>query len=299
MATGVASPNKGAIIIVAMSTHKEFWFEGKDGTRLLGQAWLPDRPAKAVLTIVHGVGEYIGPERFGNVIERAVPQGYAVYGADLRGHGQSKGRRGHITSWNDYHTDLSALLGHVRAAQPGLPVFLWGFSLGALIVAEYIEREPGELRGAILMGTPNQPSEAAPPWMAALARVLSGLWPTFRMDLGLKPEQGSRDLAVIEQELYDPKLRHVVTARWGAECLNTVDYINAHAGQIRLPVLVLHGGSDRLNAVEGARRFFNDIRSADKTLIVYPEGYHRLHYDLDADRVIGDMLSWMDSRAAA
>lgn len=279
-----------------MSTHKEFWFQGRDGTQLFGQAWLPDNGPKAVLTIVHGVGEYIGPERFGSVIDRAVPAGYAVYGADLRGFGQSKGRRGHITSWNDYHTDLSAFLKVVHVEQPALPIFVWGFSLGALVVAEYIEREPGGLAGAILLGTPNRPAEAAPPLLVGLARILSGIWPVFSMDMGLKPEQGSRDPAVIEQETYDPKLRHIVTARWGAESLRIVDFVNAHADQIELPVLILHGSADRVNAVEGAQQFYNAIRSPDKTLILYPEAYHRLHYDLDAERVIGDMLAWMDSR---
>ncbi len=278
-----------------MSIHKELRFQGADGARLYGQGWIPDGRPRAVLVVVHGAGEYVSPGRFGNVIDGVLPGGFAFYGADLRGHGQSEGRRGHISRWDEYHSDLRAFLDCTRADQPGLPVFLWGFSLGALIVAEYIESEPGDLKGAILMGTPNQPAEAAGPLTVAAAKALSHLWPTFKLHLALEPEKDTRDPAAITIDHQDRQLSENFTARWGAELLKTIDDVNAHPGQIRLPVLILHGGADRVNAAAGAQRFYEGIAGADKTIKVYPGCYHRLHYDLDHPQVIADMVAWMNS----
>ncbi len=277
-----------------MYVHKELPFQGVDGIDLSGQAWLPtDRP-RAALVAVHGAGEYISHGRFGNVIDEVLPAGFAFYGADLRGHGKSAGPRGHVSRWGEYHADLRAFLDRIRRDQPNLPIFLWGFSLGALIALEYIETEPGSLRGAILMGTPNQPAEAAGPATILAAKALSRIWPTFRLHVALEPEKDTRDPSVIALDHQDAQLSESFTARWGAELLKTIDTVNAHPEKIQLPVLILHGGADRVNAVTGTQHFFGGIPFADKTMKVYPNCYHRLHYDLDHQQVIADMVGWMN-----
>ena len=63
--------------------------------------WLPDEgPVKAVLQIVHGMVEYI--ERYTPFAEYLTTQGYAVYGHDHIGHGDSvKGPE----EWGIMHAD--------------------------------------------------------------------------------------------------------------------------------------------------------------------------------------------------
>jgi alpha-beta hydrolase superfamily lysophospholipase len=67
--------------------------------------------------------------------------GFAVHGFDLRGHGRSSGRRGHIDAWSNYRDDIDLCLDHVRLQEiAGTPLLLYGHSLGAAIVLESVLR---------------------------------------------------------------------------------------------------------------------------------------------------------------
>ena len=70
------------------------YFKTDKGPQLYYRAWEPEQEANAVITIVHGGGEHSG--RYLNVANYLVPRGYAVYAYDLRGHGKSPGKRGHV-----------------------------------------------------------------------------------------------------------------------------------------------------------------------------------------------------------
>jgi alpha-beta hydrolase superfamily lysophospholipase len=129
-----------------------------------------------------------------------------------------------------------------------------------------------------------------------IARTFSRIWPTMPAHLGKHPERNSRDPLVVEAEGSDGRLSDLATARLGTEITETIAYVNAHAGDVRLPVLILHGGADRVNEVAGAQRFYEAIPYPDKTIKIYPGAYHRLHYDLNKGEVIEDMLSWMNQR---
>ena len=67
--------------------HIEGNLKGVRNVNIYYQAWLPDGDVKAVLLVVHGLGEHSG--RYMNVVNHFVPLGYAVYGLDHIGHGKS------------------------------------------------------------------------------------------------------------------------------------------------------------------------------------------------------------------
>ncbi|HEX6506540.1 MAG TPA: alpha/beta fold hydrolase, partial [Chloroflexota bacterium] len=79
-------------------------FGGASGEELFEQRWVPEQPARAVVAIVHGLGEHSG--RYSTVIDALTPRGYIISSFDLRGHGRSPGARGHITSWEEYRDDV-------------------------------------------------------------------------------------------------------------------------------------------------------------------------------------------------
>ena len=97
------------------------------------QGWLPEGELKAVLLVVHGLAEHSG--RYMNLVNRFVPQGYAVYGIDHLGHGRSEGRRLFLERFADYTEPLKTYSDMVRCWQPDRPVFLVGHSMGGLIGA--------------------------------------------------------------------------------------------------------------------------------------------------------------------
>ncbi len=75
-------------------------FRGVHGTTIFYQAWLPEGDAKAVVLVVHGLGEH--SRRYGNVVKALVPRGYAVYALDHIGHGKSGGEREVIARFEDF-----------------------------------------------------------------------------------------------------------------------------------------------------------------------------------------------------
>ena len=119
------------------------------------QAWLPAGPdleqlvePAAVIALVHGYGDHGGRHTwFG---EDMAARGYAVYVYDLRGHGLSGGRRGHITRFSDYLNDTAVYLDAVRGDDPGLPLFLLGHSMGGLIAASFVEERPAGFAALVL-----------------------------------------------------------------------------------------------------------------------------------------------------
>ncbi|MCD4846802.1 MAG: lysophospholipase [Candidatus Aegiribacteria sp.] len=272
--------------------HCEFDFEGMNGISLYSQRWLPEVQPRAVLVIVHGVGEHSG--RYMNIISHMVSNQICVYANDLRGHGNSPGQSGHINSWVEYRIDLLNFLNEVKAQQSGHPILLMGHSMGALIVLDFILSENEQLAGAIISGAPIEPEGVAKPYKVTLARILSRIHPRFTIDLGLDEDAISRIPSVVESYRNDPLVHGKVSARWGTEFLSTVKSVKMHGENISIPLLMIHGEADRLNSAEGAKKFFDRIRGCDKEFISYPSGYHELHNDLDYEIVLSDILDWIN-----
>ncbi|HUQ47193.1 MAG TPA: lysophospholipase [Gemmatimonadaceae bacterium] len=269
-------------------------FRGHDGLELSEQTWRPRGAVKGVVAIVHGIGEHSG--RYGYLVQRLTDSGLAVSALDNRGHGRSAGQRGHIESWADYREDVHSFLRCVCGKFPGSPLFLYGHSLGALIVSDYVLFYPHGLDGLIVSGHPLQPTGAVKPLLVLIARLLSRFRPKTSLGLGLNDEMISRDAEVVKAYRDDPLVHGKVTARWATEALAAVDRVRARAHEIRMPLLVLHGDADKINSADGSRELLDLVSSVDKQLILYPGGYHEPHNDLGRERMALDVIEWINSR---
>ena len=267
-------------------------FPGTGGLGLYYQRWRGPSAGRAILTIVHGFGEHSG--RYGNVIAEATARGMTVYGFDHRGHGRSPGQRGHIDRWEDYRGDVKAFLGMVGKNMPNQPIFLFGHSMGALIALDYLLRYPEGLRGAIISGAPFEPVGVAKPYLVTLARILSRIWPKFSLSLGLDPTRLSRDREVVKAYEADPLVHGVASVRWGTETLKPIAWVKGRAGEVRIPILLIHGGADRINAPDGSRSFFEKVSLPDRELKIYPGSFHEPHNDLDYRQVVKDVFHWLE-----
>lgn len=271
--------------------HAEGRFRGAGGIELYYQSWRPESEPPAVVALVHGVGEHSG--RYGNVVAPLVDDGYAAYGYDLRGHGVSPGPRVHVDRWAEYRDDLSAFLSLVAKQVPGRPLVVYGHSLGALVVLDYLLQGQQGLSGAIVSGSPIEPAGVTKAYLVAAARVLSGVLPRFSVDLRLDTAALSRDLEVVKAYRADPLVTSRATMRWGTESLDAVRRIKEGMSRIDVPLLVLHGEADGLNRAEGARELYEAVRSPDKTLRIYPGGYHEPHNDIGHEQVVADVREWL------
>src|SRR5512146_284065 len=173
-----------------MKTFESTWTD-KQGLKFYAKGWEPDKAPKAVVALVHGHGEHIG--RFAHVGEAFSNAGYALMGFDLRGHGRSGGPRGHTPSIEAYMQDIDLLLEHVHARYPGLPTFLYGHSLGGILVLNYGLRRKPKLNGVIATSSGLHTALEQQPAKIMMARVLGGVAPTVLIPSGLATSGLSHD----------------------------------------------------------------------------------------------------------
>ncbi len=272
--------------------HDEGKFKGFGGIELYYQRWRPENRPRAVVAIVHGLGEHSG--RYANVVNCLVPAGFTVYGFDLRGHGRSPGQRGAIKAFSEYIEDVKAYFTFVGQQEPGRPLFLYGHSLGGEIVLNYVEHYPQGLKGVISSGPAVGPL-AISPILLAVARILSVIAPSLSMKNGLDVTAISRDPAVVQAYIHDPLVHSLGTPRLAMEMTAAAAYANAHAGEIKLPLLIVQGGADRICVPKGSRGFFERVTFADKQRIEYAGVYHEPHHDLGWQKVVGDIQAWIEA----
>jgi len=267
------------------------YFSGIFGLPLFYIRWRPNN-AKAALIVLHGFGEH--GERYAHLAEYLAARGYAVYTYDQRGHGRSDGQRGHVDSWREYWHDLILFRDFVEANERKLPLFLYGHSMGSLVLLDYLVKQPPDLRGVILSGVLLEPGRTANLLLVAVARLLSRHQPTFSLKLNLDAKALSRDPAVVEAYRQDPLVHNRASARWGSEVLDTMALVKAQVKNIVDPLLILHGEADTINRVENAQWLFQAVASTDKELRIYPGGYREPHNDLQKEQVLQDMTDWLE-----
>ncbi|MBE9031411.1 alpha/beta hydrolase [filamentous cyanobacterium LEGE 11480] len=271
--------------------HHTGYFPSHDQTSLYYQHWWSDQPTQAVVVIVHGLGAH--SDLFQNVVAALVPAGYHLYALDLRGHGRSSGRRGYINQWGEFRGDVGALLALVTQEQPTVPYFLMGHSVGGAIVLDYTLRHPELLQGAIV-SNPALGAISISPVKLTIARLLSQIWPTFSLNTGVDNAAGARDPAIVESYNQDP-LRHTIgSARLATEFLDTAAWIDEHATDLQVPLLLLQSEADSVTLPQGSERLFDRITIADKTRKTYPESYHEIYDDQDYPTVLQDVRQWLE-----
>ncbi|SDG64312.1 alpha/beta hydrolase [Paraburkholderia phenazinium] len=268
----------------------------RDGLELPLYRWPASGPRRATVALIHGLAEHAG--RYAPLAERLNAVGIELLAIDLRGHGNAPGKRVRVERFDDYLLDAEALLS--IAADDGAPLFLMGHSMGGAIAALYaIERLPSSghrLAGLILSSPALAPGRDVPRWMLTMSQIISRIWPGFpamKIDAALL----SRNPAIVEANRNDPLVHHgSVPARTGAEILLAMARIERGRAGLRVPLLVYHGTADKLTEPDGSRAFGQHAGSPDKTLTMHEASYHETINDLDRERVIGELIAWIQAR---
>lgn len=271
--------------------HIDGTFKGPRGLDIYYQGWLPDGEVKAVLFIVHGLGEYCG--RYTNVVNHFVPLGYAVYGLDHIGHGKSGGDREMLKRFEDYTEPLKTYYKMVTSWQPGKPVFIYGHSLGGLITCFHLLDEQDSFKGAIISAAGVKVPENISGTTVIMGKVLSVLAPKAGI-LGLDTNYLSHDKAVVDTYNADPLVFHGKTpARLAAEMLRAMMRVSAEAGKITLPVFIFHGGGDKIVDPAASIMLNEKISSKDKSFKIYEGDFHEVHNEFDREVMFKNLEEWL------
>lgn len=255
------------------------------------QAWLPDGDVKAILFLVHGLGEYCG--RYSNVVNHFVPLGYAIYGLDHPGHGKSDGEREVVNRFTDYTDTLALYYKMVKDWQPDKPIFIFGHSMGGLISCSYLLDHPTDFTGAILSAPAIKVSDNISSMTIAMGKILSCVAPKVGV-IGLDTAGVSRDPEVVKAYVNDSLVFHGKTpARLAAELLKAMVRVTTEAHKITLPFIVVQGGEDKLVDPAGSQMLYDKAGSQDKILKLYKGLYHEVHNEPERATMFRDVETWL------
>lgn len=267
-----------------------------DGTRMHLRRWSREPVPRGNLVAVHGIGGHGGG--FAGLACALADRGWQVWAPDLPGHGLSPGPRGWVPDWSVLPASLASVLAHVRCATTGQPPpLLLGHSLGAAVALDLVLAGPpaAAVPAALVLSNPALDADGIAAWRVQVARLLSRLWPRFSLDTGIDMALSCRDPRALERYRRDPLRHSRCSARLGAGFLATAATIRRRAPELRLPLLLLQSGDDRVTGPVAAQRFFTAAGSADKTFRLYPQSRHELFDDLDREAVIADLVTWLNT----
>ena len=271
--------------------HTEGYFKGVRNANIYYQGWLPDGDVKAVLLIVHGLGEHCG--RYMNVVNYFVPLGYAIYGLDHIGHGKSDGGREVVDRFEDFTYTLTIYLNMVKGWQPGKPIILLGHSLGGLIAVYYLLDHQAAFRGAVISAPLIKVANNISPLTITMGKILSVITPKAGI-VALDVTGISRDPEVVKTYVNDPLVFHDKTpARLAAEGLKAMQRVAAEVRKITLPFITLQGSADRLVDTGGAQMLYDKASSKDKTIKIYEGFYHEVFNEPERAIVLKDVEDWL------
>lgn len=265
---------------------------GEGGTRLYCRWWKPAGPPGVVLVLVHGLCEHSG--RYLTFAEHFTGRGFAVFSFDLRGHGQSPGRRGHAARLDRMLGDLEEALMHVRATYPDADIVLYGHCLGGLLTAAHLVRDRSfEIRAAVLSSPWIRLVLTPPRLLVRISALLEKVLPGLQVDSRIDPQELSRDPAVGEAYRADPLVHHRISARLYHEVLRGIKAVWSGAGNIAIPVLILHGEADRITDADESRRLAAAI-GENATFLGWPDCRHELHHETNSRQVLEAVAEWLE-----
>lgn len=247
-----------------------------------------------MVVLVHGLGEHSG--RYQHVADAFMDRGFVVLAPDHLGHGESPGRRVFVGQFDDYLPGLRESRRLLDERYPNLPCFILGHSMGGLITARLLLEDQTRYQGALFSGPAFVASEPPPTPVMWIGRLLAWLAPQLGM-IALDAKGVSRDPKVVAAYEADPLVNHgKVTAGLGIAIFDAMEQVMAAAGELSLPMLIVHGAADTLAAPEGSRAFAERVSAEDLSCNILPGLFHEIFNEPEGREIIATYADWIEAR---
>jgi acylglycerol lipase len=270
--------------------HFEWTWYAADGTRLYAQSWQPEGEVAGVMCLVHGLGEH--SSRYAHVAAALGQAGYVTLTFDHRGHGKSQGPRGDAATYEVLMDDIKRLLAEAAERFPLRPRFLYGHSMGGNLVLNYALRRRPQLNGVIATGPWLHTAFDPPAWRVRVARVLYTIVPALSQPAGLDTTAVSRDAAVVRAYQDDPLNHDRISLRMYFSGAEAGLWALERAAEFPLPLLLMHGGADRLTSADASSQFATNIKSRC-TFKLWDGLYHEIHNEPEQGDVFAFTTAWL------
>lgn len=279
--------------------YENFAFEKRE--RAVTGYHFPCDHATHVMCLIHGIGEHAG--RYQRMAGKLAEKGIAVLSMDLRGHGISSGVRGDTAPRREVLLDVDALIEYARELYPGLPIVLYGHSMGGNICLNYRA-----------MGRKNDLPEkyiVSAPWIKLVMQIPRPLYACVKAAAKVVPkmtisssfpEEDLGNLEFVRPYHDDPLVHDKISLRCAVDCYDFGNAIAAgtnedNHGAEGKPFLLMHGDGDKICDIAGSRAAAMHFKEmADFTYIEWPGYCHEIHNGGPAatgDEVIAKIIEFI------
>lgn len=273
-------------------------FTSGEGDNIALQDWpQPEGVApRGVVVIVHGLGEHAG--RYDNVARQLNRWGFAVRGYDQYGHGESDGVRGALPSSGRLLDDLTDIVESTRVRMAkGLPLVLFGHSMGGLVAAWQVALRKVRVDGLVLS------SPLLDPGLNGVRKLLLSfvprVAPNLTMGNGVDPDFISHDAGVVAAYRADPLVHDRISGRLAQFMAGSGPIVIECAPQWTVPTLLMYAGQDKLVNPRGSRAFAAAAPPNVVTSYCFKDLFHEIFNELDSEQVFQTLKQWLDERFSA
>lgn len=261
-----------------------------DGYRLPVMVWAAEGDPEAVVLALHGFNDYRNafqaPARF------MATRHITTYAYDQRGFGETA-QRGIWPGEDMLEADAATMARLLCEKYPDLPLYILGESMGGA-VAINMQRAAPCIRGMVLAGPAVWGWQTMPFWQRNALRFAAHVTPAKTLTgkgLDITPSDNIEMLRALGQDPLVIKETRIDTIYGLTDLMETALLSSA---RLATPTLVLYGEKDEIIRPDATCAMFDRLPGSPVTrLVLYPEGYHMLMRDLQANIVLQDAVAWI------
>ena len=265
-----------------------------DGYVLPMKTWLSTDIPTAVVLAMHGFNDY--SNAFDGTAQSFADDLMTTYAIDQRGFGATE-QRGIWAGQAILQSDLIVTVNLLCEKHSGLPLFLLGESMGGAVILSAIQQlEQTCIQGVILLAPAVWGWQAMPWWQTVPLRLLAHTLPELTVTGEGLEIHASDNVEMLRALGRDPFVikETRIDAIYGLTDLMEAAMVNSEA--LKIPALILYGEHDEIIPSAALCQMLNmlpDRAISQWRMVLYPDGYHMLSRDLQAEVVIQDMKTWI------
>jgi alpha-beta hydrolase superfamily lysophospholipase len=275
-------------------------FKGRGGTERTIHIWEPSQP-RAVMLALHGAmahgGDYVTPALYFRNHD------IATVSFDMCGHDGK--RRADVPDFDIFLDEAELFLHWVKKHYPGLPVFIIGHSMGALIATRFgLERlgRNDEVKGFILSSPYYVNAVKVPAVLQQMSGTLARLLPRMKVPLASFTDVLTHDAAITDRHHADENdgVRATeLTVRFGHALSEAQKGLAEKMPTWRYPVYAVVAGDDKLADSSAAEAMLMTIGGNLLRYNFQPQNYHENFNETNREEIFADILGWLTPRLSA